>query len=100
MAIIEEPATITKDQVSALAHLRGRTNDYGVEVHGQQATRGTLRYVGFVGAINLTTKLYDGVHRFAVLPVADLECGAFTGDDLWPSTTILRSDSPLTDERS
>ena len=64
MNAIQIPAVIAKGEISACLELIGCVNNGLFAFDGTDYPLHALQYAGFVGAINLSDRLYHGHHTF------------------------------------
>ncbi len=90
MSLIQPKASIVKAQIPPLGELKGKANDAPVRILGQAYAKGTLRFRGFAGRLDIPSKKYNGVMRFeaSAQPTAGSELCSFaeivkaiTGDE-------------------
>ena len=61
----EFPTSIPKSQITVLGQLKGMANASIIDLgDGGQHGPGKVQFIGFVGALNIATGLYDGVCKF------------------------------------
>ena len=73
---IQIPASIRKDQITTTGGLKGCVASKLVVLDGQTCQAGSVMFVGFRGALNVKTKMYEGVFAFT----SDVADGAPTTD--------------------
>ena len=76
MSDIATAVSVTKDDLRTIVKKRGSTNRSDFGVGDQVFPPGGLVLVGFVGALNMETKKYEGEYRFRLPQPKDDESEA------------------------